>query len=67
MKLDLRELKKALEHIEKNSGDLFPVLRVQVNHLEIAFTNIEGEAATILVYDTSTNLPAKLSTFSRLK
>lgn len=67
VKILLSEVEKALNYIKKQSGDLYPVFRIQADHLEIAFTNIEGEATKILLYDESTQLPPKITTFARLK
>lgn len=65
-KIHLAELKKALDYIDKNSNDLYPVLRITTNSLEIAFINRDGESTCIIVYDENTRLPAKVTQFSRL-
>ena len=67
MKVSLGELKKAIAYIEKNSSDIYPVVRHHVNCITISFINIDGQAVEIKVYDDATSLPPVVTSTERLK
>lgn len=67
MKIFIEDLERATKHLRENSTDLYPVVRTLTDRLEIHFTNKEGEATAILLYDDATGLPPKITTFARLK
>lgn len=67
LKIFIEDLEKATKHLRENSTDLYPVVRTLTDRIEIHFTNKEGESTAILIYDESSSLPPKITTFARLR